>query len=140
MEQSVSIVELKEEYVEAKGWRDFTLQNALAHSDKIISYDHGYYTLRENYASISMEQLKPIYEKIQIELADESVVYIRTFYENNDMYLKSIGIDSDHVLYVLLKDANFSRVYFPRFPYIVSENFNVQSLVAQNLVDRKSVV
>src|SRR5690625_6274818 len=93
------------------------------------------YTTLFRSASISKEQLKPIYEKIQIELAEESVVYMRSFYENNDMYLKSIGIDSDHVLYALLKEANFTRVYFPRFPYIVSENFNVQSLVAQNLVE-----
>lgn len=131
----VSISELRQEFVKDKGWREFTLQHNLMNSEKIISYDHGYYTLIENYATVTKEKLEPIYEKIQLELQEGSIVYIRTFFEDNDMYLKSIGIPTDHVLYVLLKRMDFSSMRFPKFPFIVSDSFEGDSLAAQRLVE-----
>lgn len=131
----VSIAELVEEFIENKGWKRFTLEYNLSYSKEIISYDHGYYTLLENYNFINHDQMNSIQSKIQIILKESSIVNIRKFFEDNQMYIKSIGIETAYVLYFLLKENPLDGVYFPRFPYIVTENIDGDSLAAQYLVE-----
>ncbi|GAE91079.1 hypothetical protein JCM21714_15 [Gracilibacillus boraciitolerans JCM 21714] len=131
----VSIKELSDEFVNKKGWKRFTLEFNLSNSDEIIPYSHGYYTMLSRYKLLPERHLAFISSKIIPILTENSVVHIQTFFEQNKMYFKSDGIDTEYVLYYLLKKEGIPGGEFPRFPYIVSENFSGESLAARHLVE-----
>lgn len=131
----VSINELVEEFVEKKGWKRFTLDYNLFGDDEIIPYSHGHYVLLKSYDSVDKQQLELISQRINRELDKNPVFYIRSFFKENNMYLESIGIPTSYVLYYLLKNIKRHSMHFPRFPYIVSENFRGDSLASRELVE-----
>lgn len=131
----VTLQELIKEFVDGKGWQRFTLEHNLSYSATIISYRYGYYTLLENYDAIQEEDLAPVLHKISAEFRKSTVVNTRVLFKENDMYLKSKGIDTAHVLYALIRKYLAEEVHFPRYPYIVAEEFAGDSLAAQHIVE-----
>ena len=124
--------------MENKGWKRFTLDFNLANSTEIISYEHGSYTLLEYYDSVDENRLNAIKNKVQRMLEEQAVANVRTFFNNNQMYIKSIGIETPYVLYAILKEQPLDGVdgiRFPRFPYIITGQFERDSLAAQYLVE-----
>lgn len=131
----VSTEELVEEFVKNKGWKRFTLDYNLSNSTEIIPHSHGRYVLLENFESIDKQQLESISQKVQQELDGNPVLYIRSFFKKNNMYLESIGIPTSYILYYLLKNIKNNIMHFPRFPYIVSDSFEGDSLTGRQLVE-----
>ncbi|MBU5465814.1 DUF4145 domain-containing protein [Virgibacillus sp. MSJ-26] len=131
----VAVRELMEEFVHQKGWREFTLTSILWGSTKIIPYDHGVYTLVSQYEDIESEDIQFIISKLKMAMNKRQFIYFPSFFNENEMYLKSIGIPTAYVLYGLLKNMGLSTFKFPRFPYAVLEEFEGDTLTIKDLVE-----
>lgn len=131
----VTVEELVEEFVHNKGWKRFTLDFNLSSSTEIIPYEHGAYTLKSRYDEMDREKFQIICNKVNRTLAEKKLAYVPAVFEENKMFLKSIGIETAHVLYHLMREDSGSGATFPRYPYIVGEGFAGDSVVTAHIVE-----
>lgn len=131
----VPIDDLVGEFVEKKGWKKFTLEQNLSRSEEIIQYNHGIYTLISRYDHIKESDISIILSTIKSLMNERSLISIRSVYSKHDVYLNSIGIETQYVLYAVLKRIGIPDTKFIRFPYIASVYREEDSLPGRKLVE-----
>ncbi|MDO6654517.1 sigma factor-like helix-turn-helix DNA-binding protein [Anaerobacillus sp. 1_MG-2023] len=122
-------------FVEGRGWKKFTLEHNLSTNPKFVQFRHAEYTLLSNYSSITSNDLDFITDQIVNKIDASPIILISSFFEENEMLLKSKGIETKNVLYAILKDLGHNFLRFPRYPYILSIDAKKDHLSAQRLIE-----
>lgn len=131
----VPIDHLIEEFVEKKGWKKFTLQHTLSRSEEIIQYSHGVYTLMSRYNHIKESDISMVLLTIKSLMNNRSLISIRSVYSKHDIYLNSIGIETQYVLYAVLNKIGIADIEFIRFPYLASVYREEDNIPGRRLVE-----
>src|SRR5699024_8305177 len=82
------------------------------------------------------ESFQPIIAKLESELSESSLLYIPSFYEGNKIFLKSIGVPTPYILYDILGNLNLDNISCFRYPYVVSNEFEGDSISAIKIVEK----
>jgi hypothetical protein len=130
-----SIEELRKEFVERRGWKDFSLQQALGISSSIIRSGEGEYALAGHF-KISSTELAPLADYLDLKLEQGvETVSVAALQHDREAYCYKLGIRTPHLLYSLLQAEFAERFNFPRFPHVA----RVHSLTRQEVSNRKLV-
>jgi hypothetical protein len=127
--------ELRKQFVERHGWKYFTLDWNLSTSNEFIQYDFGVNTLLEFYNHISKEDLQPVVRSIERSLRSNPAIQVRGAFFEHESYCKSIGIETNVLLYSLLRDRYQDEFLFPRYPHITRADVNTGNLSMKNLIE-----
>lgn len=119
MGTSKSYSEMYEEFVERRGWKEFTLSYALANHGNIIRVAHWEYGLLEFYKSVSIGELTPLVEFLNANLTEEVPrISIRLVYNNKQATCVRLGINYPELLYSLIQSQFSDHFAFPGFPHV----------------------
>ncbi|WP_110113061.1 sigma factor-like helix-turn-helix DNA-binding protein [Bacillus sp. CGMCC 1.16541] len=134
-EHPVTIKELKEEFIQKRGWKSFTLDVTLFHSKDVIQTDLGVHTLLERFDHVTVEILSPIIQTIKERLNDWPSIQITGIFKEHEPYCKANRIPTHYVLYSLLKDRVGDQFQLHRFPHIVRLGEEADSVTVRSLME-----
>ncbi|MBM7703544.1 sigma factor-like helix-turn-helix DNA-binding protein [Metabacillus iocasae] len=134
-EHAITIKELKEEFIQKRGWKPFTLDVTLFHSKDVIQTDLGVHTLLERFNHVTVDILSPIIQTIKERLNDWPSIQIKGIFKEHEPYCKANRIPTHYVLYSLLKDRVGDQFQFHRFPHIVRLGEEADSVTVRSLME-----
>lgn len=131
----VSVEELTDVFINNRGWRRFTLEQILSRSTQIIQYQHGVYTLIDYYEDIQKEDLIPVIDWVYEQLAQKTILSIRSAYMTFAKSLKPLNVKTPNILYAVLKRLELEDITFIRFPYVTTSANENDTLPGKILVE-----
>lgn len=141
----LSYNELKNEFVEKRGWKEFMLFQVMSNSAKLIRTDYNKY-FHIDLLNIDHDSLLPFELIIKNKLAKENIISVRKIFNDKKASCIKIGIDSEFLLYYLLKIYFIDEFSFPKYPHICqigleTENeINNRVLVENFVLESKGTV
>ncbi|MCD5324458.1 MULTISPECIES: sigma factor-like helix-turn-helix DNA-binding protein [Pontibacillus] len=126
---------LRNEFVHERGWKEFTLQHNLWNDDSIIQYKHAHYTLMSYFEHIPYDFFRPIIQRLEELLEDQTIIQIGRVFEEKKTYLASEGIVSSYLLYQTLERLYEGPLDFARYPYLTNGDINKDDLSITSLVE-----
>jgi hypothetical protein len=130
-----SYKEMYEQFVQKRGWKKFTLEFTLSSNEEIVSCGRGEYTLLSLYSNISLSDLNFVIEQIQEKLDESPITLIHSFFEQNELLVRNLGIKSRQLLYAILKDREKESFRMPRYPYILTQDASIDQMSAKELIE-----
>ncbi|MGL6248499.1 MAG: hypothetical protein ACRC3A_05310, partial [Culicoidibacterales bacterium] len=122
--QPVSTEKLRKEFVEARGWKMYTLTATLSYSREIISTNYSEYGLISFYSQYKKADFTAISQTIRTKLADQLIIASDGIFYEYVETLAAKGIESRQLLYSLLKHFYGDEFRFTRYPHIVSVDYH----------------
>ncbi len=111
--------ELQAEFVERRGWKEYTLQQTITLSPQIIRTARSEYGLKEFYPAVTAESMEPLAEFLEASLSMQNQqVNIRLLYMQKQAACNRLGIESDIALYSLMEKHFSGRFSFPQYPHV----------------------
>ncbi|WP_027416644.1 sigma factor-like helix-turn-helix DNA-binding protein [Aneurinibacillus terranovensis] len=115
--------QLEKEFLERRGWKEYTLQQSFSNSEDIIKVGPSTYGLLESYDHISDEDLESLVVFLKNRLVDDlPYVSINLLFKSKKATCLSLGIENEELLYSLIKKRFGSYFDFPRFPHVCLKN------------------
>ncbi|GGH73271.1 hypothetical protein JOD43_000034 [Pullulanibacillus pueri] len=137
--------DMVELFVGKRGWKKFTLEFTLSSKEQFILYQHGKYTLLSNYDHIKLSDMPFVVEAIEEKISQTPFISIGAIFDEHEVILKSLGIETKQILYAILKNRNEIEAKFPRYPYIVSLTHKFDTLsgirfIEQFILEQEDIV
>ncbi|PBB06945.1 hypothetical protein [Salimicrobium humidisoli] len=132
---NATISELENEFLSNRGWKKFSLSQALAKNKEIVVLDREEYGLLSDYSHIKPEDLQFVADQITDKLEESPVAFIDAFYQENELVLRSLRITSRRLLYSLLKEMFGDVLKMGRFPYILKKGIEINNVFGNRLID-----
>ncbi|RLQ93627.1 DUF4145 domain-containing protein [Falsibacillus albus] len=127
--------EMYEQFVEKKGWKRFTLEYNLTTNEEIVSCGRGEYTLLSLYSNVSSSDLDFVTAQIRNKLEESPITLIHSFFEQNELLIRDLGIKSKQLLHAILKDRERDSFRMPRYPYILTKDATIDQFSAKGLIE-----
>ncbi|MGL6228971.1 MAG: sigma factor-like helix-turn-helix DNA-binding protein, partial [Culicoidibacterales bacterium] len=120
----VSTEQLRKEFVEARGWKMYTLTATLSYSREIISTNYSEYGLISFYTQYKKADFAEIAATIRTKIKEQLIIASDGIFYEYEAMLAAKGIDSRQLLYSLLKHFYGDEFRFTRYPHIVSVDYH----------------
>jgi len=116
---ALSYQELRQEFVNNRGWREFQLTQALANSEHILRVGLSQYDLYSRY-DVSQRSLEPLASYLEAILAQHHppTISIRLLFNQRRATCAELGIPNEYVLFALLARSLGHRFDLRRFPNV----------------------
>lgn len=131
----VSIELLSKEFIDKLGWKEFTLSFNLSSKDEFIQDAPHSYTLLEFYNHVTEEQLQMIVNKLDNKLSVSPFFQATGLFIELEAYCRSLGITSPYLLYGILKGRFAEEFIFPRYPHILKQGVEADSVSMIKIVE-----
>ncbi|MBP2653682.1 MAG: hsdR [Firmicutes bacterium] len=131
--KNVAFTELKDEFTNRRGWKEYTLNQAIALSSQTIRTARGEYGLLDWYPLATPENLEPLAQYLESLLShDVQQINIRLIFIHKQVTCNQLRIGSDIALYSLMEHAFVDRFAFPQYPHVQVKSLDV-SLETSNV-------
>jgi|GEM_PF-6017393 len=116
---NTTFTELQEEFVNRRGWKEYTLNQAITLSQQIIRTARGEYGLVEFYPYAAPEKLKSLAQCLAVCLSDEmKQINVRMLFIQKQVTCNKMKVYNDIALYSLMEKFFSDRFSFPQYPHI----------------------
>ncbi|WP_317966717.1 sigma factor-like helix-turn-helix DNA-binding protein [Paenibacillus sp. CCS19] len=135
--EPVTMEHLRDEFVDKRGWKKFTLEFSIQTDSDFVSAEFGVVGLREFYP-FTRSDLAPIKTTLQTLLVETGVIHVKRLFELMTAVCTTLGIGSSYLLYDLLKGLATEKDGYRmvRYPLIISVDHPAEELTLQTLVEQ----